>query len=46
MGHGRDESNVCGDGDVPIKNWRGSNVDWGIEKSLSVNPMQSEGMKG
>src|SRR5512137_794042 len=25
-------------GDAPIKNWRGSNVDWGIRKSLSVNP--------
>ena len=25
-------------GDAPIKNWRGSNVDWGIKKSLSVNP--------
>jgi aldehyde:ferredoxin oxidoreductase len=25
-------------GDAPIKNWKGSNVDWGIEKSLSVNP--------
>jgi len=25
-------------GDAPIKNWKGSNVDWGMEKSLSVNP--------
>ncbi|MGA3206323.1 MAG: aldehyde ferredoxin oxidoreductase family protein [Syntrophales bacterium] len=25
-------------GDAPVKNWRGSNVDWGIRKSLSVNP--------
>ncbi|MGA2331178.1 MAG: aldehyde ferredoxin oxidoreductase family protein [Syntrophales bacterium] len=25
-------------GDAPIKNWRGSNVDWGIRKSMSVNP--------
>ncbi|HET6459839.1 MAG TPA: aldehyde ferredoxin oxidoreductase family protein [Syntrophales bacterium] len=25
-------------GDAPIKNWQGSNVDWGIKKSLSVNP--------
>jgi aldehyde:ferredoxin oxidoreductase len=25
-------------GDAPIKNWRGSNADWGIKKSLSVNP--------
>ena len=25
-------------GDSPIKNWKGSNVDWGIKQSLSVNP--------
>ncbi|MFA6411255.1 MAG: aldehyde ferredoxin oxidoreductase family protein [Syntrophales bacterium] len=25
-------------GDAPVKNWKGSNVDWGIGKSLSVNP--------
>jgi len=25
-------------GDAPIKNWKGSSVDWGIGKSLSVNP--------
>jgi aldehyde:ferredoxin oxidoreductase len=25
-------------GDAPVKNWRGSSVDWGIKKSLSVNP--------
>ncbi len=25
-------------GDAPVKNWRGSNVDWGIMKSLAVNP--------
>lgn len=25
-------------GDAPIRNWKGSSADWGIEKSLSVNP--------
>jgi aldehyde:ferredoxin oxidoreductase len=25
-------------GDAPLKNWKGSSADWGIEKSLSVNP--------
>jgi aldehyde:ferredoxin oxidoreductase len=25
-------------GDAPIKNWKGSSADWGIDKSLSVNP--------
>jgi len=25
-------------GDAPVRNWQGSNVDWGIKKSLSVNP--------
>jgi len=25
-------------GDAPIKNWKGSNVDWKIERSMSVNP--------
>jgi len=25
-------------GDAPIKNWKGSSADWGIEKSKSVNP--------
>jgi len=35
-------------GDAPIKNWKGSSADWGIEKSLSVNPdaiRQSEKVK-
>lgn len=25
-------------GDAPIKNWKGSSADWGIDKSLSANP--------
>ncbi len=25
-------------GDAPVKNWKGSNVDWGMGKSATVNP--------
>jgi aldehyde:ferredoxin oxidoreductase len=25
-------------GDAPVKNWKGSNVDWGIKQSSTVNP--------
>ena len=35
-------------GDSPIRNWKGSSSDWGIEKSLPVNPdaiIQSEKVK-